>query len=104
MKIELKEMLNWKSSTETSSTERTDAPSIGASDGCRKIRRPAMWPKSVRLWKSSEATSEAPDEPMVSRETSVHWMYFVPETMSKRAGAKSLAPVESVMHRSIALV
>ena len=32
-KKELKETLNWTSSTETSSTGRTDAPSIGASDG-----------------------------------------------------------------------
>ena len=39
-KKELKETLNWTSSTETSSTGRTDAHSIGASDGCRKIRRP----------------------------------------------------------------
>ena len=34
------------------------------------------------LWRSSEERSEAPDEPMVSRETSVHSMYYVPETMS----------------------
>ena len=38
-KKELKETLNWTSSTETSSTGRIDAHSIGASDGCRKIRR-----------------------------------------------------------------
>src|SRR6185312_12720836 len=41
-KKELKEMLNWTSSTETSSTGRTDAYSISASDGCRKIRRPGF--------------------------------------------------------------
>src|SRR6185437_11508004 len=41
-KKELKEMLNWTSSTEISSTGRTDAYSIGASDGCRKIRRPGF--------------------------------------------------------------
>ena len=39
-KKELKEMMNRTSSTEISSTGRTDAHSIGASDGCRKIRRP----------------------------------------------------------------
>ena len=38
----LKEMLNWTSSTEISSTGRTDAHSIDASDGCRKIRRPGI--------------------------------------------------------------
>src|SRR6185312_3500356 len=37
-KKELKETLNWTSSTKISSTGRTDAYSIGASDGCRKIR------------------------------------------------------------------
>ena len=72
-KKELKKTLNWTSSTETSGTGRTD--------GCRKIRRPIEWHKSVRLWTSSEATSEAPDEPMVSREASVHWASYVPETM-----------------------
>ena len=41
-KKKLKEMLNWTSSTEISSTGRTDAYSIGASDGCRKIRRPGI--------------------------------------------------------------
>ena len=41
-KKELKETLNWTSSTETSSTGRTDAYSIGASDGWRKIRRPGF--------------------------------------------------------------
>src|SRR6185436_18201864 len=41
-KKELKETLNWTSSTEISSTGRTDAHSIGASDGCRKIRRPGI--------------------------------------------------------------
>src|SRR6185312_17525706 len=41
-KKELKETLNWTSSTEISSTGRTDAHSIGASDGCRKIRRPGF--------------------------------------------------------------
>src|SRR6185312_2956299 len=35
-------MLNWTISTEISSTGRTDAYSIGASDGCRKIRRPGI--------------------------------------------------------------
>ena len=35
-------MLNWTSSTEISSTGRTDAYSIGASDGCRKIGRPGF--------------------------------------------------------------
>ena len=35
-------MLNWTSSVETSSTGRTYAYSIGASDGCRKIRRPGI--------------------------------------------------------------
>src|SRR6185312_1108167 len=75
-KKELKETLNWTSSTEISSTGRTDAYSIGASDGCQKIRRP------VRLWRSSEDRSEAPDEPTVSREASVHSTYYIPETMS----------------------
>ena len=42
MKKELKKMLNWTSSTEISSTGKTDAHSIGASDGCRKIRRPSI--------------------------------------------------------------
>ena len=42
MKKELKEMLNWTSSTEISSTGRTDAYSIGASDGCRMIQRPGF--------------------------------------------------------------
>ena len=32
-----------------SSTGRTDAIGIGASDGCRMIRRPGNWHKSVRL-------------------------------------------------------
>ena len=41
-KKELKEKLNWMSSTEISSTGRTDAYSIGAFDGCRKIRRPVF--------------------------------------------------------------
>ena len=36
---ELKETLNWTSSTEISSTGRTDVYSIGASDGCRNIRQ-----------------------------------------------------------------
>jgi len=40
IKKELKEMLNWMSSAENSSTRRTDAIGIGASDGCRKFRRP----------------------------------------------------------------
>ena len=31
-----------------SSTGRTDAIGIGASDGCRMIRRPDYWHKSVR--------------------------------------------------------
>ena len=60
-----------------SSTGRTDAIGIGASDGCRMIRRPGNWHKSVRLWTSTEA----PDKPMVSKEASVHWTYCVPETM-----------------------
>jgi len=42
MKKELKKTLNWTSSTEISSTGRTDAYSIGAFDGCRKIRRLAI--------------------------------------------------------------
>ena len=42
MKKELKETLNWMSSTKISSTGRTDAYSIGASDGCRKIRCPGF--------------------------------------------------------------
>ena len=42
MKKELKETLNWTSSTEISSTGRTDAHSIGASDGCRKNRCPSF--------------------------------------------------------------
>ena len=85
-------MLNWTSSTEISSTGWTDAISIGASDGCRKHRCPAVWHKSVRLWTSSEATSEASDEPMVSREASVHWTYCVPETMQ-------VAQEPSLQHR-----
>ena len=39
MKKELKQTLNWTSSAENRGTGRTDAYSIGASDGCRKIRR-----------------------------------------------------------------
>ena len=39
---ELKETMNWTSSTEISSTGRTNAHSIGASDGCRKIRHPGI--------------------------------------------------------------
>ena len=42
MKKELKKTLNWTSSTEISSIGRTDAYSIGASDGCRKFRRPGI--------------------------------------------------------------
>jgi len=42
MKKELKKTPNWTSSTETSSTGRTDAHNIGASVGCRKIRRPGF--------------------------------------------------------------
>src|SRR6185312_14182375 len=53
-KKELKETLNWTSSTEISSTGRTDAIGIGASDGCRMNRRPGYWHKSVRLWRSCE--------------------------------------------------
>ena len=77
---ELKETLNWTSSTEISSTRRTDAYSIGASDGCRKIRW--LWHKHVRLWRSSEERSEAPVEPTVLREASVHSTYYVSETLS----------------------
>jgi len=51
MKKELKKTLNWTSSTEISSTGRTDAYSIGASDGCRKIRRPGI---GVRLSASGD--------------------------------------------------
>ena len=74
-------MLNWTSSTEISSTGRTDAYSIGASDGSRKIRRPGFG-TSLCLWRSSEERSEAPDELTVSREASVHPTYCVPETLS----------------------
>src|SRR6185437_7639817 len=65
-------MLNWMSSTEISITGRTDAYSIGASDGCRKIRRPGF----------GTGRSEAPDEPTMSREASVHSTYYVPDTLS----------------------
>jgi len=41
-KKEIKETLNWTSSTVTNSTGRTDAFSIGASDSCRKIRWPGF--------------------------------------------------------------
>ena len=41
-KKQLKETLNWTSPTEISSTGRTDAYSIGASDSCRKIRQPGL--------------------------------------------------------------
>ena len=71
-----------------SSTGRTDAIGIGASDGCRMIRWPGNWHKSVRLWTSSEA----PDKLMVSREALVHWTYCVPETMQ-------VAQEPSLQHR-----
>ena len=41
-----------------------------------------LWCKTERLWRSSEERSEAPVEPTVSREASVHSMYYVPKTLS----------------------
>jgi hypothetical protein len=54
-----------------SSTGLTDAPSIGASDGCRKFRRPI----GLSLWMQAEIKSTitiAPVEPMVPRKAPVH--------------------------------
>ena len=63
-KKELKETLNWTSSTEISSTERTDAHSIGASDGCRKIWRPALvqdWAPLKIKWRKKWSTGWTDD-------------------------------------------
>ena len=65
-KKELKETLNWMSSAENSSTERTDACSIGASDGCRKVRRPGIGASLTTKWRSSEdqvKTARSPVDP-----------------------------------------
>ena len=69
IKKELKEMLNWMSYAENGSTGKTDACSIGASDGCRKFRRPGIGANLSTKWRSSEdqvKIAKSPVEPTAS--------------------------------------
>ena len=61
--------MKWTSSIENKSTRRTDALSIGASDGCRKIRHPgigASLSASGDQGKIKSRKSVAPIEPTMS--------------------------------------
>ena len=92
-------MLNWTSSTEISSTGRTDTYSIGASDGCRKIRRPGI---GARLSASRDQVKKEVKHRLnrrcqVKHRCNQRTMF---RDIVKRAAAKLSAPDEPMPHRS----